>query len=330
MEELYLGWVEQLERGLEKWGKVRVEGRPRLVVVTGMGGSGCVGDYVQALAWEKNNSLPVIVSKDYRLPGYVSSNDLVFVISYSGKTLETISAYKQAVEKRTRIVIITSDGYLAEEAEAKDIPVVKVIEGIPPRTALPEMLYGVLGVLDTSGATIISKDEAESALEFLKENIKYAVDEAYRIPIEIDRSKRNLVIATHTPLGVLAIRGKNEFNENAKIPVKIDVAPEWAHNDIVGWEEPYKKDWFSLLLVDPENRVGRKLVDFMETIYREVGVETYKVVLKGKSLLEKLLFGSLVLGLASVKLARLRGIDPMETRNIKRYKSVVKEILDFS
>ncbi len=316
-----------MERGLKKWGEVGVREKPRIVVITGMGGSGCVGDYVYALARMKDNSVPVIVSKDYKLPGFVSEKDLVFVISYSGNTLETISAYKQALARNTNIVIITSDGYLAKEAESRGIPLVKVIEGIAPRTALPEMLYGVLGVIDASGISIVSKEEAANALEFIKENMKYAMEEAYRIAVEINEKKKDLVIATHTPFEVLAIRGKNEFNENAKIPVKTDVSPEWAHNDIVGWEEPYRRDWFALLVVDPEDKAGMKLIEFMKIIYSEAGIETYTVELKGRTLLEKLLYGSLLLGLASVKLARLRGLDPLETRNIKRYKSIVKEII---
>ncbi len=327
MEDIYLGWPELLRKGLEKWGRVKPEGpSPRLVIITGMGGSGSTGDYVAALSSEKG-AAPVIVSKSNRVPAYIGKEDLAFVISYSGNTLETRIAYRELLRRGVRVVVITSNGFLEKDAMEKNIPVVKVTPGIAPRTALPEMLYAVLGVMDAAGIGPVGRGEAEKAISFLEETMKNAVEEAYRIAEFIYRSQATPVIATHSPLEVLAIRGKNEFNENAKTPVKIDVAPEWAHNDIVGWEKPFTDKWCIVSISDPGDPVGAGLVDFMEKIYREKGYPVHRVTLKGSTLLEKLLYGSLVLGLASVKLARTRGIDPLETRSISLYKKNAPSIL---
>lgn len=323
-----MGWIDQISRALEKWGSISLKKMPRTIVVTGMGGSGCVGDYIYSLAWNSGKaSAPIIVVKNYRLPSFVSEKDLVFVISYSGNTLETIKAYRQAISKGSMVVIVTSNGYLLREAYEKEIPLIKVKEGLVPRTALPEMLYGVLGVLDSSGISIVSKEEARKSLEFLKREINNVLDTANKLAETIHESNRNLVIATHTPLEVLAIRGKNEFNENSKIPVKIEVSPEWAHNDIVGWEKPVDKNWLVIILSDPVDKVGENLANFMEEVYREAGLETYTIELKGDSLLEKLIYGSLLFGLASVKLARLRNINPLETKSIRKYKERVDKVI---
>ncbi len=327
MEEYYLGWIEQVERALSRWGSVSVSIEPRLVVVTGMGGSGVVGDYVEVLSSLKEGSLPVLVVKDHSLPGYIGGNDLVFVVSYSGNTVETLRVFYRLVEKTRNIVVVTSNGVLMEEARKRNLPVLEVIKGIAPRTALPEMLLNILGVLDTSGYTIVSKEEAVGLKKFLEDSMSDAMDKAYSLALDIHSLSKNLVIATHSPLQVLAVRGKNEFNENSKIPVKVEVIPEWAHNDIVGWEKPLTRDWCVLLIVDPDDRIGSRLAGFMEEYYRSRGFTILKLLLKGTTMIEKLLYGSLVLGLASVKLARLRGLDPLATESIAMYKRVVKELI---
>ncbi len=328
MEEYYLGWIEQVGKALSKWGIVRVDVKPRLVVVSGMGGSGVVGDYLQVLASYREGVPPVVVVKSHVLPRYVSRDDLVFVISYSGNTLETLKAFSEALKRTENIVVVTSNGVLAREALEKKLALIEVTKGIAPRTALPEMLISILGVLESSGIPIVSKNDVSNLKAFLEDNMGSIVNKAYSLALEIYGERKNMVIATHSPLEVLAIRGKNEFNENSKIPVKVEVAPEWAHNDIVGWEDPFTKDWFVLTLVDPDNGVGVKIVDFMKKIYMGKGFKTVDLVLKGSNILEKLFYGSLVLGLASVRLARLRGLDPMATESIKMYKSVVRDILE--
>jgi glucose/mannose-6-phosphate isomerase len=325
VEDYYMGWLNQLEKGLEEWGRVRLPGEYRLVVVAGMGGSGIVGDYVAALS-SVRGVVPVIVSKSHLLPGFVGKNDLVFIVSYSGNTLETRIAYSEALQRGSRIVIVSSDGILEREASEKNIPFVPVVKGIAPRTALPHMLYGILGVLDSSGYSVVSKREAEDAYRFLAEYMGDIVDSAHRLASFIYEKRGLTIIATHTPLEPLGWRGKNEFNENAKIPVKVEVAPEWMHNDIVGWEHPFTNNYSVIALRDPDDKPGYRLVEFMMDIYSEKRIPVYTIDLRGSNLLEKLLYGSLLLGLASVKLARMRGLDPLATTSISKYKAQVDKI----
>lgn len=325
MEDLYLGWIEQLRKGLEQWGSVKVPGKYRLVFIAGMGGSGIVGDYVAALSNVKG-SIPVLVSKSHLVPNFLSRDDLVFIVSYSGNTLETRIAYEKIAEKKSRIVIVSSNGLLESIATENNLPFIPIVKGIAPRTALPHMLYAILGVLDSSGYSIVSRDEAVDAYENLKNNMKEAVDKAYELSSFIDEHKGLPILATHTPFEALVVRGKNEFNENSKIPVKVEVAPEWMHNDIVGWEKPFENKYSAIIIRDPSDDVGSKLVDFMKKIYINNNIPIYELELHGKTFLEKLLYGSLVLGLASVKLARIRGVDPLVTENITLYKKDAPKI----
>src|ERR1700710_492614 len=61
------------------------------VVVLGMGGSGVAGDILSAAAGPFL-PVPVIVSKGYELPAFVGETSLVFAVSFSGDTEETVEA----------------------------------------------------------------------------------------------------------------------------------------------------------------------------------------------------------------------------------------------
>ena len=63
---------------------VVADGRPRALVVAGMGGSGIAGDVVAAVAGLACAG-PVVVIRGYRLPGWVGPLDLVIAVSCSGQ-----------------------------------------------------------------------------------------------------------------------------------------------------------------------------------------------------------------------------------------------------
>src|SRR5262245_24313644 len=75
------------------------------VVVLGMGGSGAAGDIVAAAAGPFL-PVPVVVSKDYELPAYVGESSLVFAISFSGDTEETVEAASTAAVEGAHLVVI--------------------------------------------------------------------------------------------------------------------------------------------------------------------------------------------------------------------------------
>ena len=80
-------------------------GRPRAIVVTGMGGSGIAGEVLAAVAGQ---GCPVQVTTvhDYRLPGWVGAADLVIAVSCSGATEETLSAAEEAVRRGCRLPLL--------------------------------------------------------------------------------------------------------------------------------------------------------------------------------------------------------------------------------
>lgn len=319
MEEMYLGWSKQLRDALEKWGEYKVSLPPRRVIVVGMGGSGIVGDYVGLLSSHMGGP-QVATIKSHILPRNIGREDLVIAVSYSGNTHETLIAVKEALERGLSTVAVSSGGALMDLARKKGLLHIPLPTGLAPRASLASMLYSILGLLDASGASIVEKKVAAEAASFLESATSRAVKEAEDVANWIHREKGLLVLATHSPLEALVLRGKNEFNENSKIPVKIDVAPEWMHNDIVGYEKPDPPSFKVIGIYDPDDGIGKGLLEFMKRIYERINAPFLYLGLAGGNVLEKVLYGSLVMGLTSCKLARLRGINPLETPGIREYK----------
>ncbi|MEM4490175.1 MAG: SIS domain-containing protein [Desulfurococcaceae archaeon] len=329
MIDAYLNWPKQIRDAIETWGKYFVEGSFNEIVVVGMGGSGIVGDYLQILH-SASGGIPVYTIKSHVLPRFIDENTLILIISYSGNTVETLAALKQALNTKGRIVTVSSGGYLRDESSKLGLTHISIPSGLPPRASLPSMLYSILGLLDSSGYGVYSREDASRSLLFLEASIKkaksIAEDVSKWLYKHVVSDERLFIIATHSPLEPLAVRGKNEFNENSKLIAKVDVAPEWMHNDIVGYEHPVPRKFCVLEIVDPSDAIGNKLVDFMEKIYLQYDTKLYKFTLDGNNTLEKLMYGSLILGLSSSMLAEIRGLNPVETKNITLYKHEASKI----
>ncbi len=313
----YLDWKELAEQTMktEVENPSRREGGYAGIAVTGMGGSGIVGDVIQVLGWE-HLSIPVIVVKDFNIPKFVGKEWLVLSISYSGNTLETLSTVKEAMERGCDLAAISSGGKLEELAHEHGITYVKVESGRVPRASMPALLVGALKLLEVKGVKLPGlSSKGLEALGRTDDALKEAADLADgllgRIPVFVSDTK-------HYPL---AVRGKNEFNENTKIVSKVEILPEWGHNDIVGWEK-----WLGPLTAIVFELGGNdRLMKFAADYLKESGVPVKEVVMdESLNYVDRVLYYSLVIGLASLKVAGERGVDPSITKSIVKYKSFLK------
>src|SRR5207245_8461328 len=100
------------------------------IVVLGMGGSGVAGDVLAAAAGPFL-PVPVIVSKGYELPAFVGESSLVFAISFSGNTEETLEAASAAAVEGANLVVISQGGELGQLAEGWWVPRSRVPGDVP-------------------------------------------------------------------------------------------------------------------------------------------------------------------------------------------------------
>jgi len=317
--DVYIEWASQLEKALRSTvvGAIKLDaGSLRGVAFLGMGGSGIVGDILSKHV-EGMLGLPVATVKSFSLPRYVGRGWLAVAISYSGNTLETLTAFQEAVKRGVAVAAVASGGDLISMSRKLGLPYVKVDEGYLPRTALPALLAGTSRLLEELLSIPLGIEECVSALRD-----RGALDVAEKLARFLLGGMPVFVVPDRIyPLG---LRAKNEFNENAKVVSKVEVLPELGHNDIVGWEGS-PREWIKFVVL--KDRYDQ-LLDFITSYIGELSYPVMTVDVGRLSYLQTVLYGSWVVGMASVILAKLRGVDPRETASIGRYKEAAKRFLE--
>src|SRR5262245_20796287 len=217
-------------------------GRPRLVVLAGMGGSAAGGDLVAACASDTLD-VPILVHRGYGLPAAAGRESLVVALSYSGDTAEVLSAVDVALERRLPVVAVTAGGALGALAQARALPRVTLPSGLMPRLALGYLTFSLLTVLAASGVPAASAADVEEALGVLRDQGEDLVPER---PTDKNEAKRlALAIGTRLPAiyggpltGAVAYRWKTDLEENAKVLAIAGAVPEMNHNEIEVWSGP--------------------------------------------------------------------------------------------
>jgi len=304
------------------------------IVVLGMGGSAIGGDLLKELL-ENALRMPVTVHRGYCPRGYYSSRTLVFAVSYSGNTEETLTALDQLIYLGCRIVAVTSGGVLLQKAQGYGWPLIQVPQGLQPRAALPWLSLPMAVMLEGSGAlqgfartledairTLKGRKEKWGRLQPAKSN--FAKQLALRL-----HGKIPVIYGMEGPLSVAAYRWKCQINENSKQPAFWHVLPEMNHNEIVGWEalgELSRRMEVVFLLDEEENpRLVHRMNITSELIRDEVGGVSF-IHVSGASRTEKLLSAILLGDFVSLYLALLNGRDPTPVERIARLKQRMSEV----
>jgi glucose/mannose-6-phosphate isomerase len=288
----------------------------RDVVVLGMGGSGIAGDVVVAVAADRL-SIPAAVSKSYALPAWVGPDSLVFAISCSGNTEETVSAAAAAWDRGAAVVTVSSGGTLVEMAEAHGGAVVPVPSSIPqPRAAFGAMAVPPLLILERLGLLPGASALVADAVEQLQRRRDRLVEPASAAEAVARRIGRTFALVHGGPgLGTVAAqRWKTQINENAKSPAFSAAQPELCHNEIVGWGQHGDVSRQVITLVTLRQpgehpQVARRF-DLIAEIMLEVVADVVPVWAEGDGALAQffdlVLFGDFV----SLHLAGQEGVDP--------------------
>lgn len=286
------------------------------VVVLGMGGSGIAGDLLVAAA-SPFMPVPIVVGKGYELPAFVGEASLVFAISFSGNTEETIEAATDAAMQGAKLVVVTSGGELARLAAGWGAPVVPVPDTIPqPRAAIGAMAIPPLVVLEQIGLFPGARqwiDLAVGQLQRRRDRLTRHGNDAAEVARRIGRTIP-LVHGGGAIGATAAQRWKTQINENAKSPAFWAAQPELCHNEVAGWGQHGDATRQLLTLVtlrhDHEHPQVSRRFDLVSDLVREVvaGIEEVHAEGEGElaQLLDLILFGDFV----SLHLAEQEGLDP--------------------
>ena len=320
------------------------DGRPRAVVVCGMGGSGIAGDVLSAVAGMAS-PVPIVTHRGFGLPAWVGPMDLVIAVSCSGTTVETLSALEEAVRRGCRLLVVgAADSPLDDLGRRGRAVVVPVSQGRQPRASIWALSTPLVMAGDALGLLQAPVDVVESAALLLEDiasrcrvDAGHIVNPAKRLALDL-AGQLPVVWGTSAPAGLAAYRFACQLNENAHTPATWGSLPEAGHNQVVGldgaWagvasppssagdaddlfrdrgdddDEPCVSMAMVLLRDRDEHPEISLRADVVQALAQERGVSVSALRAEGSSSFERFVSLVGISDYASVYLALMQGTDP--------------------
>lgn len=256
MKELIQSFAKQLSEAMDIGSKANFsipKGNIANVFISGLGGSGIGGSIVTQLT-DGEIQVPVCVGKDYFIPAWVNSSTLMIISSYSGNTEETLQAMEAGIKQGAQIVCISSGGRVIEIAKQNGYNHILIPGGNPPRACLAYSLTQLLFVLHAYHLISDSfKDSFHKAIQIIRTEEENIIQETRHIASQL-KGKIPVIYSAASYEGV-AIRLRQQINENSKMLCWHHVLPEMNHNELVGWTE--KQEHIAVLLFRAEDDFDR-------------------------------------------------------------------------
>ncbi|PZG10133.1 mannose-6-phosphate isomerase [Micromonospora craterilacus] len=334
------------------------EGRPRAVVIAGIGTAGRTGDVLATVAGPRC-PVPVIPHRSAGVPGWVGAADVVIAISASGRSPEALGAAEAAHRRGARLVVVAPpDSQLQSVAERARAPFIPVPRRAPARASLwaltvPVLLaaraFGLVKVNEADLAETAARLDADAdrcrptAESFVNPAKSLALGLAGSIPI----------VWGSSPLAAVAARRFGDtLSANARYPVVTGALGEAGRgrvgllDGVFGGLAEGERDIFAdpdvptgedtrlrLVLLrdgglnaeddtDEPLAVEERRAEAVQTLAERRGVRCDVVTAEGGSALERLASLVAVPDFASIYLALAHGLDPMAVPAITEMKEL--------
>ena len=328
MDELIKKFIPQIEEaqiisGLAHLTTVKHEIRD--IIITGMGGSGIAGKFTQTIM-NLYGTIPVTTVNCYDIPVWAGKHTLALVSSYSGNTEETLEAYEHLKEKGASIIVITSGGKLLEKARKDKYDIVQLPGGwAAPRACFGYSLVAQLFVLYRLQLLKLELTKEFGAL------VDFLISESENIPLLAEEISKRLsgkipILYSGTIFEPVLIRFRQQLNENAKTLAFHAVVPEMNHNELVGWHDHYE----DLAVVIIRSSLYSPKIDKRIDLSKEIIIKHVDTMIeieaKGYRLLQQYFYLVHLVDWVSYFLAKAKGVDAMEIKNINYLKSKLAEL----
>ncbi|MGC9666811.1 SIS domain-containing protein [Planosporangium sp. 12N6] len=341
-------------------GSIAAEGRPRALVVAGVGTAARTGEILATVAGARC-PVPVLAHRSAGVPGWVGVGDVVIAVSASGRSPEALAAAEAAARRGARLVAIGApDSELQAMAERARAPFIPVPRRAPARASLwaltvPVLLAArALGLVKVNEADLaetatrldMDADRCRPALEsFVNPGKSLALDLANSVP----------VIWGSSSLATLAARRfADTLSSNARYPAVAGALGEAGRgrvgllDGVYGGLAEADRDIFAdpaedgdggptrlrLVLLrdgglsDEADDQGEPLAveerraDAVQALAERRGVRVSVVTAEGASPLERLASLVAVPDFASMYLGMAHGLDPMAVPAVSELKEL--------
>lgn len=328
MFEMIQAFPAQLDQAIQIGSNVSITGHSKgiqRIYVSGMGGSGIGADFVASFI-KPYAKVPYIVGKTYDVPAFVDDETLVLISSYSGNTEETIESFNKIVSRGSKIVCIASGGEVIRMANQYQLDCILLpSDWSSPRACLGFSMVAQLFAIHKLG--IISD-------HFISE-LKLAIDKINLESNEIIEKAKHLasylegkipVIYCADAIEPVAVRFRQQLNENSKILCWHHVIPEMNHNELVGWrwtQNALAPVFIRNVSDHPRIQARIELTKEIVSHYTQNLLEVYS---SGDSFIVRSIYLVHLLDYVSVFLADYNKIDAVEVRVIDFLKSELAKL----
>jgi glucose/mannose-6-phosphate isomerase len=332
------------------------EGRPRAVVVAGIGTAGLVGSVLATVAGHRC-PVPIIGHRSAGVPGWVGAADVVIAVSASGRSPEALAAADAAARRGARLVAIGNpESELEAMAERGRAPFIPVPRRAPARASMWGLIVPVLFAGRALGLVKVAEaDFAETATrldadaERCRPGAESFVNPAKSLALGLAGSIP--VIWGSSPLATVAARRfADTLAANARYPAMAGALGEAGRGrvglldgvfgglaessrDIFADEEDDGPTRLRLVVMrdgglNPEDEadepvaVEERRAEAVQTLADRRGVRCDVLVAEGGSSLERLASLVAVPDFASLYLALAHGLDPMAVPAISEMKEL--------
>lgn len=327
--------ANQIEHAWEQVQRFKLpEGSPQVrnVVVFGMGGSALGAHIIQSL-YGTTLSVPFLFISGYEVSGFVGSETVAILSSYSGTTEEVLRAAEECEKRGAYVLGLTIGGDLAKKLGRRAFIFKSKYNSCGhPRLGLGYMTFGLLGLLQKLDLVKVSREDIEAAIilarrQALKFSLQKEKNSARKFAKKL-QGYNIIVVASEFLVGNAHVFA-NQLNETAKNFANYFVLPELNHHLMEALRYPLsnKKNLKFVFvesdLYSPSLRLRYKTT---KDVVRKNGIklETIKLASKNKMLqvVEMLTFS----GFVSFYLAMLGKVNPGEIPWVNYFKKAFKAL----
>ncbi len=328
--------------------RLGADGRPRAVLVAGVGGSSMAAGVLAAVAGP-TGPVPVIGHHAHGLPGWVGVSDVVLAVSASGTSTETCSVVEEAHRRGARIgVVAPADTPLAHLAALAGASFVPLVGQRPARAMLWSLAVPLLVAARALGVVRLGDDAVEAAAARLEEvatrcrsSSESFVNPAKTLALEL-AGALPVIWGTSVVTTVAAEHAAAQFATNAKYPALVGALPHPGHHQVALFDGPFGaglgvadsggrdelEDFFRdraeeeestrlrlILLRDPdaERAEVTRQAEVAVAVAAERGVGVTELRTEGSGPLERLASLIGLFDFTAVYLALVLGLDPIQT-----------------
>ncbi len=326
MKELVQNFTKQLQEALliaEKAVITKGNSTIKNVVITGLGGSGIGGTILSEIVSE-NCVVPIVVNKDYFIPNFVNENTLVIVSSYSGNTEETLNAFHQALTKKAQIVCVCSGGKILQLAKQHQLNFIEIPGGNPPRSCIGYslvQLFKIFEVYNLAPSNLLT--QTKNTIDLLNVEEKNIKEISTIIANQLT-NKLTVIYTLGTCEGV-AVRFRQQINENSKQLCWHHTFPEMNHNELVGWTEKNNDLVVVTFKTSFDYKRTQKRYEICKPLFEKLSNKVIDIEAKGSNKVEQFFYLINVGDWISCYIADNKNIDAVEVNVITNLKNELEK-----